>query len=223
MTSETPSPLPEASCIEAVTNPAIDHWSHIRCGSYTSEWVAQAVGIKAAPANRILRGPMWFDLFRPVTPGDMRKLFKTRGMTTIEMRLGGLTNEERLLWIKNEIVTKKRPPVILTRAKTLHWLAIGGYDDRKKVFYVYDSRVGEDSFNMSLPIGNRQMSYDEVVESWRGRFHMNYVAIVVTNVQVRDLKKEKVEEILKAYARGDLVDKTKEKPKTTTNEGVVGE
>lgn len=207
MISENSSPLPEASCIEAVSNPAIDHWSHIRCGSYTSEWVAQAVGIKAAPSNRILRGPIWFDLFRPVTPGDMRRLFKARGMETIEIRLAGLSDEERLHWIKNEIATKKRPPVILTRAKTLHWLAVGGYDDRKKIFYIYDSRVGADSFNINLPIGNVEMAYDEVLKTWQGRFGMNYVAIVVTNVQVRDLKKEKVEAILKAYARGDLVDK----------------
>ena len=199
--------LPAESYIDAVSNLIIDHWSSIRCGSYTSEWVAKAVGIKVPSSNRLLWGPMWFDLFRPVAPSDMRKLFKTRGMETVEMHFDEVSDEDRLFWIKNEIAINKRPPVLLIRARSLHWLAIGGYSDLKRMFYVYDSWIGTESFNINFPIGNAEMSYDQLLDEWKGRWFFQYVAIVVTNVQVRDLRQEKVQYVLDAYARGDLVDK----------------
>ena len=199
--------LPAESYIDAVVNPAIDHWSRLRCGSYTAEWVAKAIGIQQPSANRLLRGPVWFDVFRPVFPGDMRRLFKSHGMSSIEVLLGELSDEERLNWIKSEVAIEKRSPVLLIRTKTLHWIAIGGYDDLKRVFYIYDSMAGENSLRPDLPIGNAQLGYDELLKMWRGRWFFKYVAITVTNVQVRDLKKEKIEAILAAYARGELIQK----------------
>ncbi|MDD2766507.1 MAG: hypothetical protein PHH40_01925 [Candidatus Moranbacteria bacterium] len=207
MKSEARELLPAEAYVDLVSNPLIDHWSHIRCGSYTAEWVAKAVGVRSLSSNKLLRGPVWFDLFRPVFPRDMKELFKAHNMTTLEIRLDAITNEERLEWIRTEIALKKRPPVLLIRANTLHWIAVGGYSDVKKVFYIYDSRIGSDSFDNRLPIGNMEMPYDVLLQEWSGRWFLRYVALIITNVQVRDLKKEKISSILESYARGELIQK----------------
>lgn len=213
--------LPAEAYIDAVSNPAIDHWSHMRCGSYTAEWVAKAVGIKKSSANKLLRGPVWFDIFRPMFPGDMRRLFSSHGMTSIEVVLTELSDAEKLQWIKGEIAIKKRPPVILTRTKTLHWIAIGGYDDLKRVFYIYDSMIGDSSLQPEFPIGNAQISYDKLLDIWRGRWFLKYIAITITSVNVRDLKKEKIEAVLEAYARGDLVHRLQAKEPNSATEKTI--
>lgn len=197
--------LPSQGYIDQVINPTIDHWSHFRCGSYTSEWVAQAIGIQNKTSNSILPGPVWFDLFRPITPGDMRKLFKSKGMTTVQICLEEFSAEDRLNWIRSEIVVFRRPPVLLIRTATLHWIAIGGYDDQKKLFYIYDARIGSNSVNLNLPIGNNTISYDELLLLWRGRLFMNYIAIVVAHVHAYDLRKDKVKKIIDTYTNGDLI------------------
>lgn len=202
---ELSSDVPSQASIDTVFNPVIDHWSGFRCGSYTAEWVASAVGIETIPSNLLIPGPVWFDLFRPITPGDMRKLFRARGMTSVEIRLNELSNTDKLLWLKNEIALYARPPVLLIRTATLHWIAVGGYDDATQCFYIYDARIKTGSLNAELPIGNATISYNELLNLWRGRFFWNYVAIMITNVKPRDLRREKVRKILEAYARGELV------------------
>lgn len=175
--------LPVRGIIDPIFPPHIEHWSHIRCGSYTSEWISKVIGIDEIPSNNLLFGPVWFDLFRPISPGDIRRLFKTKGMTTVEMRLDQFSHEEKLNWIRNEIVTFKRPPVILIRTpRLLHWIAIGGYDDNQRLFYFYDARIGKDSLETNLPIGNAVMTYEEILFWWSGRFSWNYVAIVVSKI-----------------------------------------
>lgn len=204
--------FPQKGFIDPVMNPLIDHWSHFRCGSYTSEWVSRAVGIVNTPSNFLLRGPVWFDLFRPIVPSDMRKLFRAKGMTTIELNLSELGLDEKLNWIRNEIITKRRPPVLLIRTATLHWIAVGGYDDAQRLFYIYDARIGSDSYDPDLPIGNATISYNELLFLWSGRFIWHYVAIVVTHVTVHDDGKNKTEKLLEAFSNGDFVgrDKTSE-------------
>ncbi len=175
--------LPHEAYVKLVSNPLIKHWSHIRCGSYTSEWIAKAIGLHPPEANKLLWGPVWFDIFRPVLPSDMRKLFKFRGMTSVEVRLAELSHKEKLDWIKREVAIKKIPPALLIRTKTLHWIAIGGYNDKKKIFYVYDARFGADSLNSKLPIGNNTFTYSELLDLWSGRWFLKYIAIVVTSVR----------------------------------------
>jgi len=207
MITGTSNNLPSEGYIHPVINPAIEHWSHFRCGSYTAEWVSRAVGIENTPSNFLLSGPVWFDLFRPIIPRDMRKLFKAKGMTTIEMHLSEFTLEEKLNWLKNEIVNLKRPPVVLIRTATLHWIAVGGYDDKKKLFYIYDSRIGVDSFGTVLPIGNSTMTYADMLFLWSGRMFWRYVAIVVTSINIRDQRKEKANELLESFTRREPLHK----------------
>lgn len=47
-----------------------------------------------------------------------------------------------------------------------HWITLWGYDDEKRIFYVYDSGLTEKVWNKSLPIGNTTRSYSEMLRDW---------------------------------------------------------
>lgn len=177
-------PLPPKAFIDITDIPKITHESLIRCGSYTTEWIARAVGLHPKPSNKVLSGPLWFDIFRPMFPRDMRTIFKFRGMESEEVDMRNLSNEDKLRWVKHEVVSRRWPPALLIKGKPVHWIAIGGYDDEKRVFYIYDSRFGLTSINPYLPIGNNVIGYDQLIKEWNGHFWLRYKAIVITKKMI---------------------------------------
>lgn len=179
MTENLKTNLPSVAYIGLKDIPLVTHQSRIRCGYYTAEWIARAIGLHPKPANEIIRGPLWFDIFRPVLPRDMMAIFKFRGMDSVQVDLSKFSVSERANWIKNEVTIKRKPPSILIRKKPLHWIAIGGYDDEKKIFYIYDSSFGLNSTNPNLPIGNSTIKYEDLDKLWTGGWFLNYRAIVI--------------------------------------------
>lgn len=103
-------------------------------------------------------------------------------MISKEVKLKQFSDTEKLEWIKNQIFNEKKPPILFIRTKIMHWIAIAGYDDSKELFYVYDSRFGEDSRTTSLPLGNHTFSYEELLSHWKGRLGFRYIAIVITSL-----------------------------------------
>lgn len=178
-TIDTSTPLPQQSFLEPIITPVFQQWSHFRCGSYTADWVSFVMGQVNTSANFLLRGPVWFDFTRPIVPRAMMRLFKARGMTTEKLDLHAFSYEKKLHWIKQEIAEAKRPPVLLIKTATLHWIAVGGYDDAKELFYIYDPRIGDLSAGRDLPIGNAVMTYAELHRLWEGRWWWHYLALVV--------------------------------------------
>jgi hypothetical protein len=177
--------IPRREYISLRDIPTVIHISKIRCGSYTTEWIARAMGLHPIPSNEIIRGPIWYDIFRPIFPSDMRLLFKRRGMESTEINLSKLNNQQRIDWIRGEIALKRKPPALLIRTRLLHWIAVGGYDDDRRLFYVYNSLHGSSSANAGLPIGNSVLGYDELVQLWRGRWWLNYRAIIVNASSIK--------------------------------------
>lgn len=49
-----------------------------------------------------------------------------------------------------------------------HWITLCGFDDEKRVFYIYDSCVPLRYHNKSIPIGNIQRTYQQVLRDWGG-------------------------------------------------------
>lgn len=172
--------LPAAAYIKLKDVPVVHHLSKIRCGSYTTEWIARAIGLHPIPANDLLHGPIWFDMFRPIVPSDMMKLFRFRGMECEEVDLNAFTDDQRLEWVKRQVAVIRKPPAILIKTKILHWIAVGGYDDKAKVFFIYDSRYGNSSIDPAFPIGNNSIPYDTFLKVWKGRWWLKYKAIVIT-------------------------------------------
>ncbi len=181
MESQLEVNLPIRSNISLKDVPLVRHnVSKTRCGYYTCEWIARAIGMHPVPSNDILKGRVWMDLFRPIFPRDMMALFKFRGMQSMEINLSRMTDDEKITWIKKEVALKRKPPALLIRAKPVHWIAVAGYDDERQVFYVYDSIYGDSSNNPFLPIGNASIGYNELIQKWRGRYWLKYKAIVIT-------------------------------------------
>lgn len=193
--------LPGKGILRPVLNPIIEHWSHLRCGSYTAEWVSLVLGIQNTPSNFLLKGPIWFDVFRPIVPSDMQKICMSKGMSTIQINLKDKTREERLTWIKEQLANKKTPPILLVRTKALHWIAIGGYNDASRVFYIYDPNIGNDSTSEKLPIGNSYILYDDLMFIWKGRWKFQYRVLLVTDINTRMSHTDRIDDMFEAVAQ----------------------
>jgi len=172
--------LPKKAYIGLRDVPLVRHLSSKRCGFYTAEWIARAIGLHPVPFNKIITRPVWRDIFHPVFPRDMMSIFKLRGMDSVAVNLSKFSDIEKINWIKREVALKRKSPALLVRTKTLHWIAVCGYDDDKKFFYVYDSHYGSSSINPYYPIGNTIVMYDELSNVWSGRWWLKYRAIVIT-------------------------------------------
>lgn len=109
----------------------------------------------------------------------MKELFREQGVLAIQASLENMTDEERMKLIKEEIALKHHPIALLIRGQPLHWIAVAGYDDDRGLFYIYDPRIGPDSFDIVLPVGNAIIGYDRLLSEWRGRFWMKYQVIQV--------------------------------------------
>lgn len=47
-----------------------------------------------------------------------------------------------------------------------HWITLWGYDDKEKVFYVYDSGLTKNLYDKNVPIGNIKRTYNEILRDW---------------------------------------------------------
>lgn len=47
-----------------------------------------------------------------------------------------------------------------------HWITLWGYDDDKKIFYVYDSGLPKKCWDSNVVIGNTIRSHNEILRDW---------------------------------------------------------
>jgi len=47
-----------------------------------------------------------------------------------------------------------------------HWITLWGYNDKEKVFYIYDSYISLKRHDKTIPIGNVKRTYAEIVRDW---------------------------------------------------------
>lgn len=52
-----------------------------------------------------------------------------------------------------------------------HWITVWGYDNEKKVFFIYDSYVDKNSYD-KIPVGNVKRTYEQVLRDWKGTFYL---------------------------------------------------
>ncbi|PJC33239.1 hypothetical protein CO051_01830 [Candidatus Roizmanbacteria bacterium CG_4_9_14_0_2_um_filter_39_13] len=72
-----------------------------------------------------------------------------------------------MVWIGNGYLPNGGYSRIM-RMAICHWITIWGYDDEKKVFYVYDSAVPKNHHDVTVPIGNVKRTYNEMLRDWSG-------------------------------------------------------
>jgi len=49
-----------------------------------------------------------------------------------------------------------------------HWITLWGYEDKKQIFYVYDSCVPKERYDKTIPIGNTKRTYKQILRDWKG-------------------------------------------------------
>lgn len=47
-----------------------------------------------------------------------------------------------------------------------HWITLWGYDDSKKIFYVYDSGLPIKYWDKFLPVGNTTRTFNQIIRDW---------------------------------------------------------
>ena len=155
------------------------------CGVYTVK------GIMSALEQDIYKDPRDYhiSLFGKVSgallPGGLSKVLKHHRLDPTIKKADNLPDKQKLEILKKELL--RGYPVILAvgngykedgsysgfkASYTGHWISLWGFDDRKKVFYLYDSAAPLVSWNRSIPIGNVKRTYSQVLRDWHGSFYM---------------------------------------------------
>lgn len=110
-------------------------------------------------------------------------IFKKNGLDAEIKTAKSLSNSEKISCLRS-LLAQNLPVMIRIgngyfRSKTYnpiigklmtHWITLWGYDDMKKVFYIYDSGLSEDQFDKGVPIGNTKRTYDEILRDWNFGF-----------------------------------------------------
>ncbi len=163
------------------------------CGGYTIKGVLSAFGKDDG------RKPEHYTHFYSTINFILKKL-KKYGLKAIRHNAKKLSDKERLEILKNNL--RKNHLVILRigngymqngkfnymRALLIgHWISVWGFDDKKRIFYLYDSATPIKSWKKNLPVGNVTRTYETVLRDWRfgGRFGFGigkYKYVVVQNI-----------------------------------------
>lgn len=108
------------------------------------------------------------------------KIFASYGIRSKTKSAENLPNQEKLNLLKT-LLSKDAPVMIrigngyyksikynpLLGKLVPHWITLWGYDDREKVFYVYDSGLTKNHYDKTVPVGNTKRTYDEILKDMK--------------------------------------------------------
>lgn len=112
------------------------------------------------------------------------KIFASYGIKSKTKSAENLSNQERIDLLKS-LLSKNTPVMIrigngyyksnkynpILGKLVPHCITLWGYDDKRKIFYVYDSGMLKEHWIKDIPIGNTVRTYEEVLRDWNfGRF-----------------------------------------------------
>ena len=164
------------------------------CGGYDIKAVLSAYDLDDGrhPKNYL---PTILKSLGFMTPKIIKDVLRNYRLRVNVKRANNLLDNKKLEAIKKEL--DKNHPVILLigngyspkgkyswikQQLTSHWISIWGYNDKEKIFYVYDSFVDKNSYDR-IPVGNVKRTYEQVLRDWRGSFyfrHINFLYISVS-------------------------------------------
>lgn len=150
------------------------------CGLFSIKGILSAYGLDNKGDPREYHS----NLFSRVTSITFGKNYYTDILSSYgvdsEMKFAeNLTDEERLRTLK-ELLVKQKPAMIrigngyffsnkynpISGKLLPHVITLWGYDDNKKIFYVYDSGLPQKVWDKSIPIGNTTRTYNEILRDW---------------------------------------------------------
>lgn len=151
------------------------------CGMYTIKGILSAYGLDEHKNPENYHPNFIGRITGATLPRTLVKVLQRYGLKAgIKLAYG--SKEDKISLLKT-LLHKNRPIVLSIgngyrqdgnyssfRAKlVLHWITLWGYDDKEKVFYVYDSAVPKYKYDREIPIGNKKRKYDDVIRDWGAR------------------------------------------------------
>ncbi len=175
------------------------------CGAYAVRAVTNLYGVdKDLPPRKYLTslGKLFFGFMWPSTISKIleKKKFKAPLLRAINRKnklhvlKKYLEKGYPIITLINNVYNARRERVFIKRYYALHWVTLLGYDDEKKLFYIYDSYLHKRSYEKDLPVGNVSMSYDDFLKFWKGKFIarlFSYLYIPVVKNEVRKKRNKK--------------------------------
>ncbi|MDO8571758.1 MAG: hypothetical protein Q7R79_03705 [bacterium] len=162
----------------------------VHCGVYTIKAVLESFGKGAHKDPKDYHVHFLCRLTGTTTHGILTNILKKHGVRSVVKSAKG-SNLEKLVALKSLLASNLPVPLSIgngyvyaknkshySRVKALlvgHVVSIWGYNDKEKVFYVYDSAVPKRNYDQSIPIGNIKRSYHELLRDWRGPFYTRYI------------------------------------------------
>ena len=150
------------------------------CGVYSLKAILSAYGkdVKSHPkeyhANWIGRHLFSFAIGK----GYYDKIFAFFGLKTETKSAEKLPNEKKAELLKT-LLSKNTPVMIrigngyfghrynpILGRVIPHWITLWGYDDSKRLFYVYDSGLPIKYWDKTLRIGNTARAYRDILRDW---------------------------------------------------------
>ena len=150
------------------------------CGAYSVKAILSAYGLDTKSHPKYYH-PHWLGKLTGSTLGKQYyvNILKRHGVGA-EIKSGeGMTDEERIALLKTLLI--RNTPVMLRIGNGYisdrynpiigklvgHWITLWGYDDTRKLFYVYDSALPRLYWGRGLPIGNTTREYTEILRDWK--------------------------------------------------------
>lgn len=156
------------------------HQGLSHCGAYSVKAILEAYGLDTKNHPKYYH-PHLLGRVIGTTYGRQYyvNILKNNGVEAKAKTAEGITAEERIFLLKkllnrdtpimirigNGYLTNTYNPIIGKIAA--HWITLWGYDDKNKMFYVYDSGLSKKYWDKNVPIGNTTRTYKEILRDWR--------------------------------------------------------
>ncbi len=164
------------------------HQGPSHCGVYSVKGILSAYGldIKAHPKEY---HPHIFGRLTGFTFGKnyLPTILKRNGISAERKSADKLSPPLRIDLLKSQL-SKDKPVMIrigngyisdtynsLVGKLMSHWITLWGYDDNRRLFFIYDSGLPQKYWGITLPIGNTTRTYKEIIRDWNmGRWQFWY-------------------------------------------------
>lgn len=99
---------------------------------------------------------------------NIKMAYKFSKNKKIEILKNELNNNHPLILLIGNGYFKNGEYFWLKRYLIAHWISILGYNDKEKIFYLYDPYINKKE---NIPIGNVKRYYSQLLRDWKGTFY----------------------------------------------------
>lgn len=143
------------------------------CGPYNTFAVIRALKGEDSDPQAYVKSMKWRLPNKYTIPWGLEKQLEENGIVIETPNLEQLTNEDKIVFLKEQLTLKKPIIILGERENYEHYITLFGFNSEKDEFYAYDSLykkhisiegITEDD-NGNLP-GNRNLTSNELLNFW---------------------------------------------------------